>query len=57
MKNRSTNLSAMRENHFSGKKWDDLEESVWIENMELLFQEFSRVLKKGRFFGCIYGNN
>ena len=47
MKNRSTNLSAMRENHFSGKKWDDLEESVWIENMELLFQEFSRVLKKG----------
>ena len=47
MKNRSTNLSALRENHFSGKKWDDLEESVWIENMELLFQEFSRVLKKG----------
>ena len=47
MKNRSTNLSAMRKNHFSGKKWDDLEESVWIENMELLFQEFSRVLKKG----------
>lgn len=47
MKNRSTNLSAMRENHFSGKKWDDLEESVWIENMGLLFQEFSRVLKKG----------
>lgn len=47
MKNRSTNLSALRENHFSGKKWDDLEESVWIKNMELLFQEFSRVLKKG----------
>ena len=26
MKNRSTNLSALRENHFSGKKWDDLED-------------------------------
>jgi len=47
MKNRSTNLSALRENHFSGKEWDDLEEEDWKNNMELLFIELSRVLKKG----------
>ena len=47
MKNRSTNLSALRKNHFSGKKWDDLEEKFWIENMEILFSELARVLKKG----------
>lgn len=47
MKNRSTNLSALRENHFSGKKWDDLEESDWVASMELLFEQLSRVLKKG----------
>lgn len=47
MKKRSTNLSALRSNHFSGKEWDQLEEEDWKENMRLLFIEFSRVLKKG----------
>ena len=46
MKNRKTNLSAMRKNHFSGKNWDMLGEEVWLENIDLIFKEFSRVLKK-----------
>ena len=29
MKNRATNLSALRKNHFSGKEWDNLEINDW----------------------------
>ena len=46
MKNRQTNLSAMRKNHFSGKSWDMLEEDDWLKNMNIIFNEFSRILKK-----------
>ena len=47
MKNRSTNLPALRKNHFSGASWDMLHETDWQENMENLFIELNRVLKKG----------
>ena len=47
MKSRSTNLSALRENHFSGKGWDHLPEHEWSKQMEVLFEELSRVLKDG----------
>lgn len=47
MKNRSTNLKALRQNHFSGKKWDHLPEDEWKKNMNFIFSEFSRVLKQG----------
>ena len=32
MKKRATNLSALRQNHFSGKNWDLLEEKKWKKN-------------------------
>ncbi len=47
MKNRATNLSALRKNHFSGKEWDNLEINDWKENMEQLFFQLDRVLKEG----------
>ena len=48
MKDRDTNLKAMRPNHFSGKNWDQLSEKVWKTNMEKFFSECSRVLKKNK---------
>ncbi len=47
MKNRSTNLPALRKNHFSGVSWDMLDEKVWKKNMANLFVDLNRVLKKG----------
>ena len=47
MKKRDTNLSALRNNHFSGKDWDNLDFDDWKENMDELFFQFNRVLKKG----------
>ena len=48
MKNRQTNLKALRENHFSGKDWDNLEYLDWEEKMDKLFFHFSRILKAGK---------
>ena len=48
MKNRQTNLKALRANHFSGTLWDHLEFDQWSENIDQLFNEFSRILKKGK---------
>tara|TARA_Y100001935_G_scaffold224349_1_gene200476 strand:+ start:1007 stop:1741 length:735 start_codon:yes stop_codon:yes gene_type:complete len=47
MKKRATNLSALRQNHFSGKNWDLLEEKKWKKNMEQLMHELQRVIKDG----------
>jgi len=46
MKNRDTNLGALRENHFSAQNWDSAEPDVWEELMHKFFKESSRVLKK-----------
>ena len=45
MKKRSTNLNAMRENHFSGKNWDNLDFENWKKNIDRFFKESSRILK------------
>ncbi len=47
MKSRSTNLNALRKNHFSGKEWDNLEEPEWRENMNFIFSHLKRVSKDG----------
>lgn len=48
MKNRQTNLKSLRANHFSGALWDHLEYEQWSENIDQLFYQFSRILKKGK---------
>ena len=48
MKNRDTNLKALRHNHFSGKNWDKLPEEEWIQSMDCFFLESSRILKEGK---------
>lgn len=46
MKNRETNLGALRENHFAAASWDHLEHEKWKQNMDDFFKESARVLKK-----------
>ena len=45
MKNRETNLKAMRDNFFGAADWDNLETSEWENVMDNLFKELSRVIK------------
>lgn len=46
MKNRDTNLGALRENHFAASSWDHIEQKEWEVNMNNFFKESARVLKK-----------
>ena len=46
MKNRDTNINAMRSNHFAGSGWDDLGFSEWKEYMLKFFILANKVLKK-----------
>lgn len=46
MKNRETNLGALRSNHFSASNWDLAEPDVWENLMHGFFKESARVLKK-----------
>ena len=46
MKNRETNLGALRKNHFSASNWDFTTADKWEELMNKFFQESARVLKK-----------
>lgn len=45
MKNRATNLKAMRENFFGAAGWDNLEYSEWEIDMDQMFGELARVIK------------
>ena len=45
MKNRATNLKAMRENFFGAAGWDNLEFEEWENDMDQMFSELSRVVK------------
>ena len=45
MKNRETNLGALRENHFVASDWDNLSQGKWEESMHGFFRESARVLK------------
>lgn len=46
MKNRETNLGALRENHFSASTWDNLDQKEWEVNINLFMKESSRILKE-----------
>lgn len=46
MKNRDTNLWALRSNHFVAADWDHVEQDEWESNMNIFFEESSRILKK-----------
>ncbi len=46
MHKRNTNLVKMRENQFAYAGWDNLSQDDWEKEMEIFFQESSRVLKK-----------
>lgn len=45
MKNRATNLKAMRKNFFGAAGWDNLEFEEWEHDMDSLFEEMSRIVK------------
>lgn len=45
MKNRATNLKAMRENFFGAAGWDDLEFDEWEKDMDEMFSELARIIK------------
>ena len=45
MKNRATNLKAMRENFFGAAGWDDLEFEEWEKDMDEMFGELARIIK------------
>ena len=45
MKQRATNLKAMRENFFGAAGWDDLEPDEWERVMDQTFAELARVVK------------
>ena len=47
MKNRATNLKAMRPNFFGAAGWDDLEFESWKQSMDEMFSECARVSKDG----------
>ena len=46
MKKRGTNMNKLRNGHFAASGWDDLEFNLWTEQMDTLFKECHRVLKK-----------
>ncbi len=43
MKNRATNLKAMRPNFFGAAGWDDLDFDEWKKSMDKMFQECARI--------------
>lgn len=47
MKNRQTNLKAMRQNFFVSAGWDNLEYDEWLKSMDEFFEQTSRVMKDG----------
>jgi DNA modification methylase len=46
MKDRDTNLGALRSNHFAASNWDHIEQKDWEITMNTFLKESARVLKK-----------
>ncbi len=46
MKNRETNLGALRENHFVASDWDNLTQQEWEKCLLSFFKESARIIKK-----------
>ena len=47
MKNRATNLKAMRSNYFGAAGWDNLEFEEWKQDMDNMFSGLARIIKTG----------
>ena len=47
MKNRATNLKALRENYFGAAGWDNFDYEKWLKSMDQFFAEAARVMKNG----------
>ena len=47
MKERATNLRQMRPNSFYNAGWDDLCYQDWLNNMNVFFEQASRIIRKG----------
>lgn len=47
MRERATNLKALRDNYFGAAGWDNLEYDQWNESMDSFFDEAARVMKPG----------
>lgn len=47
MKQRATNLKAMRPNFFGAAGWDDLDFDAWKKSMDKFFEECARTSKEG----------
>ena len=47
MKERATNLKALRDNYFGAAGWDNLEYDQWNESMDSFIDEAARVMKPG----------
>ena len=47
MKERATNLKALRENYFGAAGWDNLEYDQWNSSMDEFFSEAARVMRPG----------
>lgn len=47
MKNRATNLKAMRPNFFGAAGWDDLDFEEWKQSMDKMFEECARISRAG----------
>lgn len=46
MKKRGTNMNKLRDGHFAASGWDDLNFNDWVLEMDKLFSECHRVLKR-----------
>lgn len=46
MKKRGTNMNKLRNGHFAAAGWDDLDFEDWLAQIDTLFSECSRLLKK-----------
>lgn len=47
MKDRATNLKAMRDNYFGAAGWDNYDYDEWSKSMDSFFEESARLMRKG----------
>lgn len=47
MKDRATNLKAMRDNYFGAAGWDNYDYDEWNKSMDSFFEESARLMRKG----------
>ncbi len=45
MKQRDTNIGALRSNHFAASDWDHIQQHDWEKKLDIFFKESARILK------------